>query len=386
MYSKVDPVKKLVEEMAPKLGVDPENIRVWDYHGGTKTQLLTNLDQSLSDARIINGQQVLLEEKNADGSWPTTTARSYNTGMSLGMGMGMGMGMNYQHHYNNQPTEPGQVGLVNLGNTCFMNSSLQSLSNTVPLASYFISNQYKQEMNKDNPLGTGGKLAEQFAQLLKEIWSGKSRCVAPREFKWKLERFAPQFAGYQQHDSQEFLGFLLDGLHEDLNRIKKKPYIELTDSNPQSLEEEIQCAKEAWEKHKARNDSIIVDWFQGQLKSKLVCPDCGKVSITFDPMMYLSLPLPMKQTRRIKVNIIFPDDITPHIRMNVTVPKMGDVSDITKEVAKVTNFDQKYLIVIEGVQNRFHKHWAPKDIVENILSNDVLYMYVFFFNLLIIIK
>ena len=67
MYSKVDSVKKLVEEMAPKLGVDPKNIRVWDYHGGTKTQLLMNLDLSLFDARIINGQQILFEETNEDG-------------------------------------------------------------------------------------------------------------------------------------------------------------------------------------------------------------------------------------------------------------------------------------------------------------------------------
>jgi ubiquitin carboxyl-terminal hydrolase 4/11/15 len=44
-------------------------------------------------------------------------------------------------------------------------------------------------------------------------------------------RFAPQFLGYQQHDSQELLTFLLHGLHEDLNRIKKKPYIELQDSS-----------------------------------------------------------------------------------------------------------------------------------------------------------
>ena len=36
---------------------------------------------------------------------------------------------------------------------------------------------------------------------------------------------------YQQHDSQELLTFLLDGLHEDLNRVKKKPYIELKDSD-----------------------------------------------------------------------------------------------------------------------------------------------------------
>ena len=42
-------------------------------------------------------------------------------------------------------------------------------------------------------------------------------------------RFAPRFSGYQQQDSQELLAFLLDGLHEDLNRVKQKPYIEIPD-------------------------------------------------------------------------------------------------------------------------------------------------------------
>ena len=51
--------------------------------------------------------------------------------------------------------------------------------------------------------------------------------VIPRAFKAALARFAPQFAGYQQQDSQELLAFLLDGLHEDLNRVKKKHYIEV---------------------------------------------------------------------------------------------------------------------------------------------------------------
>lgn len=39
-------------------------------------------------------------------------------------------------------------------------------------------------------------------------------------------RYAPNFAGYQQHDCHELVTFLLDGLHEDLNRVVKKPYIE----------------------------------------------------------------------------------------------------------------------------------------------------------------
>lgn len=49
-------------------------------------------------------------------------------------------------------------------------------------------------------------------------------------FQTQVGRFAPQFSGYQQQDSQELLAFLLDGLHEDLNRVKKKPYLALRDA------------------------------------------------------------------------------------------------------------------------------------------------------------
>lgn len=37
-------------------------------------------------------------------------------------------------------------------------------------------------------------------------------------FQWTIGKYAPRFNGFQQHDSQELLAFLLDGLHEDLNR------------------------------------------------------------------------------------------------------------------------------------------------------------------------
>lgn len=49
-----------------------------------------------------------------------------------------------------------------------------------------------------------------------------------------IGEFAPRFNGYSQQDSQELTSFLLDGLHEDLNRIKKKPYVEenVNDSLP----------------------------------------------------------------------------------------------------------------------------------------------------------
>lgn len=60
------------------------------------------------------------------------------------------------------------------------------------------------------------------------IFPPSNSCIM---FQTQVGRFAPQFSGYQQQDSQELLAFLLDGLHEDLNRVKKKPYLELKDAN-----------------------------------------------------------------------------------------------------------------------------------------------------------
>lgn len=106
-----------------------------------------------------------------------------------------------------------------------MNSALQCLSQTPVLTAYFISQRYIQDLNTDNPIGTGGELAKAYADLISKLWAGDVASVSPRLFKAKLGQFAPQFMGYRQQDSQELLAFLLDGLHEDLNRITKKPYI-----------------------------------------------------------------------------------------------------------------------------------------------------------------
>jgi len=182
----------------------------------------------------------------------------------------------------------GVVGLRNLGNTCFINSSLQCLSNTIPLTDYFLGYDYRKEINHDNFLGTGGKLVTAYAELMKSMWLGGRKVVEPSAFKRDLSRFAPQFAGSRQHDAQELLGFLLDGIHEDLNRVKKKPYVEDKDCDGTNDEQD---AIEAWKNYLRRNKSLIVDLFQGQFRNTCHCKMCQHKNIRFEPFMYLSLPI-----------------------------------------------------------------------------------------------
>lgn len=68
-----------------------------------------------------------------------------------------------------------------------------------------------------------GKLAHSYAGLMRAMWTGSDSYVSAHEFKKVIGKFSPRFYGYAQQDSQELLSYLLDGLHEDLNRIKKKP-------------------------------------------------------------------------------------------------------------------------------------------------------------------
>ncbi|KAL8147498.1 ubiquitin carboxyl-terminal hydrolase 8-like [Apium graveolens] len=238
----------------------------------------------------------------------------------------------------------GLNGLLNIGNTCFMNSAIQCLVHTTKFVDYFLGD-FRKDLNFENPLGRNGKLALAFGDLFRKLWTPGATTVAPNGFTSALSNFAPQFSGYSQHDSQEFLAFLLDGVHEDLNQVKCKPYIEVKDADEVADNE---VADEHWRNHLARNDSIIVDVCQGQFRSKLVCPICKKVSITYDPFLYLSLPLPITSVRTMTLTFLSSDGSSMPIPVTVTVPKFGRCEDLLQAVSASCSLrDDETLLLAE---------------------------------------
>ncbi|KAG6008576.1 hypothetical protein E4U21_004216 [Claviceps maximensis] len=266
----------------------------------------------------------------------------------------------------------GAVGLHNLGNTCYMNSALQCVRSVEELTKYFLTESHIKEINKSNVLGFEGRVASAYGSLLHEIYDENRGSVSPRDFKATVGRCRPTFSGWSQQDSQEFLGFLLDALQEDLSRIKKKPYIEKPDStddminNPAAIKE---MADKVWEITCRRDDSVIADLFTGLYKSTLKCPECGKISITFDPFNNLTLPLPLENmwTRSVK---FFPLNDVP-VRIDVELSKHSSIESLKQFVSEKTGVPVERLMGAEEFKDKFFKIYDnSQDVSEEIQNSD----------------
>lgn len=198
----------------------------------------------------------------------------------------------------------GLVGFRNIGNSCYLSACLQFLSHIAPLTRLLLSGRHKDDINEHNKDGSGGAvLVKEYVALLKELWLGSQKDVAPTGVKRILGRLNSDYAGFGQHDAHDVLELLLDRMHEDLNRVREKPYAPKPEGDGSN---DAAIAKESWRLELARHDSIIGALLGGQLRSKLVCPGCGKVSVSFDAIqtLLLALPAPLPPAQLVRVLLL----------------------------------------------------------------------------------
>uniref|UniRef100_S4RA38 Ubiquitin carboxyl-terminal hydrolase 32 n=1 Tax=Petromyzon marinus TaxID=7757 RepID=S4RA38_PETMA len=328
-FSTMLSVRQIHEFLAQRLRLRQEDLRLWLLKDENNLTLLDDDEQTIKSLRIEDNQQILIEVRNKDMSWPeemSSLANRKNLERSKLV-----------------PTEKGATGLSNLGNTCFMNSSIQCVSNTRQLTQYFLSGMHLYELNRTNPLGMKGHMAKCYGDLINELWSGTQKNVAPLKLRWTIGKYAPRFNGFQQQDSQELLAFLLDGLHEDLNRVHDKPYVELKDSDGRPDHE---VATEAWENHLLRNKSIVVDLFHGQLKSQVRCKMCDHVSVRFDPFNFLSLPLPMDSSMHVEITVIRLDGSVP-VRYGLRLGVEDKYSGLKQQLSELCSLQPQQILLAE---------------------------------------
>jgi len=181
--------------------------------------------------------------------------------------------------YGSPPKKLRTVGLRNLGNTCFMNAILQSLSNLKHFSCYFKelpSIELNDEKDTSNAIrkyytrsyqSDGISLAEELRKVLCALWHGANVAISPDELFSVVWKLVPRFRGYQQHDAHEFMHYLLDHVHTELLQTKMFTNGEST---------------------------IVSGIFGGQLQSEVTCLKCGTISKKQEAFLDLSLDIPTK--------------------------------------------------------------------------------------------
>ncbi|XP_073435487.1 ubiquitin carboxyl-terminal hydrolase 3 isoform X1 [Dendrobates tinctorius] len=187
------------------------------------------------------------------------------------------------------------TGLRNLGNTCFMNAILQSLSNIQQFSCYFIELPAVELRNGK----TAGRrtyhtrsqgevnvsLVEEFRKTLCSLWQGNQTAFSPESLFYVVWKIMPSFRGYQQQDAHEFMRYLLDHLHLELqgdSDCSSQSHMPLETSNRSSSSK--CCINGA--------NTVVTSVFGGILQNEVNCLICGTESKKFDPFLDLSLDIP----------------------------------------------------------------------------------------------
>lgn len=259
---------------------------------------------------------------------------------------------------------PGAQGLKNHGNTCFMNAVVQCLSNTDLLAEFLALGRYRAAPGR-------AEVTEQLAALVRALWTREYTPQLSAEFKNAVSKYGSQFQGNSQHDALEFLLWLLDRVHEDLEGSAHGLASEQLPPDASKASEDLQPSAAPL----PLGPSFVQSHFQAQYRSSLTCPHCLKQSNTFDPFLCVSLPIPLRQTRFLSVTLVFPSKSQRFLRVGLAVPILSTVAALRKMVAEEGGVPAEEVILVELYPNGFQRSFFDEEDLNTIAEGDNVYAF-----------
>lgn len=277
---------------------------------------------------------------------------------------------------------PGNVGLFNHGNTCFMNAVIQCLNHTDSFAEYFITDLHKDDLKnsrniskKQGSKSQKGDVTEQLGVLLKCLWSEKYNSEISIDFKAIVGKYNSQYKGNSQHDAQEFLLWLLDRVHEDValppppqSKKKAKQTKTLGSSNRSQTDEELAEAAES-----GLTSSFVSQLFQGLHRSSLTCPHCGRHSNTFDPYLCVSLPLPQKCLRPVYVVMVTLQDPQQAVMIGLSLNMYDTIRELREAVSNDMEIPVEQIVLCELTKDGFYATYSNEQPLSDIPETCTVY-------------
>ena len=187
------------------------------------------------------------------------------------------------------------IGLANLGNTCFLNVVLQALRFSPPLGEICLINDTIEKRKESNKK----LLVDEFQTLMRDFWKanvpqGGKPTMMPRRFHGAFLRTI-QEAGDdwhhfgQQSDAAETIQYILNGIHD---AIYKNVVMRINGKARNQEEQGYIKAIDSWNSFFGKEYSPIVENYNGQTQTDVICESCNAVSTRYEPWLMLKVPLP----------------------------------------------------------------------------------------------